>query len=680
MDHSVGLPSCLPSCLPACLLLAACQLAPLATLSAADAVPQANRPNIVLFVADDLGYGDLSCYGATTLSTPHIDALARQGVRLTDANATAAVCQPSRYSILTGAYTNRIQRRGNYQSYFQPGQQTIASMLKSAGYRTAAVGKWHNGFGHGAEPDYNRRNLVPDTPGAVAFTPLDIGFDSFFGPPRSHNEPPFVFLETAQDSQGRFLRVFKGDPGDPLVLQPHIADRKSRPFNDYGYGVSSGAAAAHQARPDTQIDLILAERVAGEIAGQKAGDAPFFYYVPLTAPHVPIGPSQTWVGRSKAGAYGDYIMQMDDCVGRITTALATNGLDRNTLVIVTSDNGGLVIGPAQAQNTETGAPLTVNGTAYPEMPWTNGRAAHMPPGPCQGQKTDAWEGGHRVPFIVSWPDGGIFADKTSAHLFSLTDILATVAAAAGAKIPDGAGRDSINQLPLLRDPVTQPALRTEMLILGTKSYMLRYTDLQGTKWAFIPTRGTGGETVQNSTKLIPWGQPYRNMGWSNSDIDTNSGVVKATAPARQLYNLSEDPGNQINVITANQILADTLTSRFNTVISTAPNRAPAVKQAIPPQTAVVGTPFALQLPAEPDRREGWSATNYQKAATFLYDGDGNALIYTVNGLPAGLFFAPFTRTISGTPTANGAVTVEIRAEDGRGGIVTTSFMLTITSP
>jgi hypothetical protein len=170
------------------------------------------------------------------------------------------------------------------------------------------------------------------------------------------------------------------------------------------------------------------------------------------------------------------------------------------------------------------------------------------------------------------------------------------------------------------------------------------------------------------------------MGWSNSDIDTNSGVVKATAPARQLYNLSEDPGNQINVITANQILADTLTSRFNTVISTAPNRAPAVKQAIPPQTAVVGTPFALQLPAEPDRREGWSATNYQKAATFLYDGDGNALIYTVNGLPAGLFFAPFTRTISGTPTANGAVTVEIRAEDGRGGIVTTSFMLTITSP
>ena len=626
-------------------------------LSAAD-----TRPNIVLIVADDLGSGDLSCYGATKLKTPNIDALANQGVRMTDACASAAVCQPSRYSILTGEYANRIQKQGEYQTYFRPGQQSIASVLKTAGYRTAAFGKWHNGFGRGAEPDYNRRNLVADKPGATGATPLDIGFDSFFGPPRSHNEPPYVFLETSEDSAGKFLQIFKANPADPVVIKPR-QDPSVRPFNDYGYGISTGAVAAHAARPDTQIDMILANRIAGEVAQYKAGDAPFFYYVPFTAPHVPIGPSKANIGRSQAGAYGDFVMQMDDCVGVITQALKDKGLDGNTLVIVTSDNGALTIGPAQHVDTETGVPtVDAAGQRYPEMRWTNNLSDHRTNGPLQGQKTDAWEGGHRVPLIVKWPAGHIPAGTTSDKLIGLTDIMATVAAAAGATIPSGAGVDSLNQLPLLCNPANQPAIRTEMLIQGTKGWTLRYTDGQGVAWAYIPVRGTGGESVQDTTTPIPWGQPYRNQGWTNSDIDTSSGVVKANAPSRQLYNLNTDPYQHSNVVIANQALADTLTGRLNTLMALSANRAPVVAQTIAAQSATVGTAFSLQL-----------------AKTAITDPDNDVLIYSVSNLPAGLSFAPFTRTISGTPTAAGTFTVQVRAEDGRGGVVTTGFTLTVAS-
>jgi arylsulfatase A-like enzyme len=626
-------------------------------LTAAD-----TRPNIVLIVADDLGSGDLSCYGATKLKTPNIDALASQGVRMTDACASAAVCQPSRYSILTGEYANRIQRQGQYQTYFRPGQQSIASVLKTAGYRTAAFGKWHNGFSRGGEPDYNRRNLVANKPGATGATPLDIGFDAFFGPPRSHNEPPYVFLETSEDSAGRFLQIFKGDPADPVVITPR-QDRSVRPFNDYGFGISTGAVAAHAARPDTQIDMILANRIADEVAQHKAGDAPFFYYVPFTAPHVPLGPSKANIGRSQAGAYGDFIMQMDDCVGVITKALEAKGLTDNTLVIVTSDNGGLTIGPAQHVDTETGVPTRdAAGNPYRGMAWTNNRPDHRTNGSFQGQKTDAWEGGHRVPFIVKWPAGHIPAGTTSDTLIGLTDIMATVAAAAGATIPSGAAVDSLNQLPVLRNPATQPAIRSEMLIQGTKGWTLRHTDSQGVKWAYIPVRGTGGESVQDTVTPIPWGQPYRNQGWTNSDIDTNTGVVKADAPSRQLYNLNTDPYQHTNVVVANQTLADTLTGRLNELMAlSAVNRAPVVAQTIAAQSAGVGTVFSLQV-----------------ATSALTDPDKDVLSYSVTGLPAGLSFAPFTRTIAGTPTASGTFAVQLSAQDGRGGSVTTAFTLTVT--
>ena len=178
-------------------------LTPLAALHAADETKPVGKPNILLIVADDLGYGDVGCYGATRIKTPNIDRLAGEGVRLTDAHSPAAVCQPTRYAILSGTYFLRAKRQGQQTLYFHEGQVTLPGLLKSAGYRTAAIGKWHLGFGRGGEPDYN---------GELKPGPLEIGFDYFFGCPRTHNEPPFVFVEN---------HLMVGlDPADPIRIVP----------------------------------------------------------------------------------------------------------------------------------------------------------------------------------------------------------------------------------------------------------------------------------------------------------------------------------------------------------------------------------------------------------------------------------------------------------------------------
>jgi hypothetical protein len=229
----------LVSCLPA--------------ISAIALAASTSPTHILLIVADDLGYGDLGCYGATKIKTPHLDRLAAQGVRLTDAHAPAAVCQPTRYAILSGAYFRRAQRKGLQTLYFHAGQITLPGLLKSAGYRTAALGKWHLGFGRDGDPDYNAE-LKPG--------PLEIGFDSFFGLPRTHNEPPFVFVENH--------RVVGFDPRDPIRI---IAAQDTK--EGWGHGISVGGAKAHAARPVERIDLILAENAAAflGVSGQEPGGA-----------------------------------------------------------------------------------------------------------------------------------------------------------------------------------------------------------------------------------------------------------------------------------------------------------------------------------------------------------------------------------------------------------------------
>lgn len=474
------------------LCLTALLLTPLATLSAADA--QLPQPNILLILADDLGYGDVGCYGATKIKTPSVDRLAAEGARFTDAHSVAAVCNPTRYSILSGTYLWHAQRKNDYSLYFHEGQVTLPSLLKSAGYRTAALGKWHNGFGRNGDPDYNAE-LKPG--------PLEIGFDYFFGTPRTHNEPPFVFVENH--------RVVGFDPADPIRIVSR-AEVLERGLRDFGWGISEGASAAHAARPDEQIDLILADKAIAFLA-QQTKDVPFFLYLAFAAPHGPINPAPEFRGRSQAGLYGDYIEQLDHCTGRVLEALDTRGLAQNTLVIFTSDNGAV---------------------------WTRDAVAaeHRTNGVLLGQKTDAWEGGHRVPLVARWP-GRIPPGSERRALFTQVDLMATLAEAAGAQLPDGASPDGQSDLAAFTDPEQAPAKRTEALFLGTGGHALRQGD-----WLYIPKQGSAGFTVQVPPGK-PWGQPYAKTGQRNSDVDAQ-GQVKPDAPPAQLYNLRDDLSQTTN--------------------------------------------------------------------------------------------------------------------------------------
>lgn len=482
------------------------------------AVNAASRPNVVLMVADDLGWGDTGCYGAEKIRTPHVDRLAAEGVRFTDAHAVAAVCNPSRYSILSGTYLWHAKRRNDYSLYFHDGQVTLPSLLRGAGYRTGALGKWHNGFGRGGDPDWNAE-LKPG--------PLEIGFDSFFGTPRTHNEPPFVFVENH--------RVAGWDPADPLRVLTAAETKQG-----WGHGISEGAAKAHAARPDERIDLILAEKAAYFLARQTK-DAPFFLYLAFAAPHTPVNPAPEFRGRSRAGLYGDYIEQLDHCAGIVLDALERHGFARDTLVLFTSDNGAVYTRDALDAGHRCNAGLL-------------------------GQKTDAWEGGHRVPFVARWP-GRIPAGSVRTALFTQVDLMATVAEAAGVALPAGASPDGASELAAFCDPERAPVRRSEAVFLGTGGHALRQGD-----WLYLPKQGSGGMTVQMPPGP-PWGQPYARLGLTNSDI-TAEGEVRPGAPAAQLYNLRDDPAQRANRVATEPGTAARMAARLAALL---PARKPAAK-------------------------------------------------------------------------------------------------------
>jgi arylsulfatase A-like enzyme len=442
-------------------------------------------PNVVLIVADDLGYGDLGCYGATKISTPNIDRLATGGIRLTDAHSPAAVCQPARYAILSGRYYWRSTPNAGYSYYFDEGEVLLPQLLKQAGYRTSGFGKWHLGFD--TKPfDINK----PLTPGT-----REAGFDYYFGLTRSHNEPPFVFFEND--------RCYKHDPGDPI----RMISQKEKP-HPYGWGSSEGGAAAHAARPEDEIDLIVTDRAVDYIKQQSA-EQPFFIYLAYVSPHFPIVPNKKFVGTSEADRYGDFVQQLDFCVGRVLDALEQKGMSENTLIFFTSDNGGV----------NTGEPVA---------------AGHRPNGGLLGQKTDAWDGGHKVPCIVRWP-ARLPAGKASGILFGLNDLMATILAAANVPVPQGAAPDSINQLPVLSGE--KPFVRTSMVYQGVLGFALR----QG-PWVYIPDSGSQGFTTEGR-----FGVPYEKMGFQNSSRDA-AGKLLPDAPPDQLYNVHKDPNQNLNVV------------------------------------------------------------------------------------------------------------------------------------
>jgi arylsulfatase A-like enzyme len=413
------------------------RLAPLALFALACAFTEpahaARAPNIVFILADDVGYGDLSCYGATRVKTPHLDQLAAAGLRFTDAHTPASVCTPTRYSLLTGQYAWRHPPGarilgGVAPLSIRPGTVTVPSLLRQAGYTTGVVGKWHLGLGDGPT-DYGK---------PIERGPREVGFDYSFIIPATGDRVPCVYVEDG--------RVVGADPRDPIRVS------YGKPFGDEPTGAKNPELL--KVKPSRGHDNTIVNGISriGFMAGGKAArwkdeemadeltrravsfiernkGRPFFLYFATHDIHVPRVPHPRFRGKSAHGTRGDVIQQLDWCAGEVLAALAKHKLADNTLVIFTSDNGGVMDDGYQ------------DGSG-------SDKSGHRCNGALRGFKGGLYEGGSRVPFIARWP-GKIPAGKASGELICHVDMLATFAALTGKKLPAGAGPDSFDVLPAL---------------------------------------------------------------------------------------------------------------------------------------------------------------------------------------------------------------------------------------
>jgi arylsulfatase A len=446
------------------------------------------KPNILIIYADDLGYGDVQSYNPEgKIPTPHIDQLAAQGMRFTDAHSSSGVCSPSRYTLLTGRYhwRGRLQRGivGLWEPpAIGPDRMTIGSLAKQNGYRTACIGKWHLGWdwpipkeklhlmngskdmaATGEHKALWEELFSQPIPGG----PTARGFDLYFGTDVP-NWPPFCFIEndrTVGIPTGFLpVRLFKNNQASNQG--PALADWKLEP-----------------------ILPAIGDRAATFITESAKKPEPFLLYFSLTSPHTPLSVNREWIGKSGLGPYADFVMETDAIVGQVIAALGGSGAADHTLVIFTSDNGcAHYIGKDELE-----------------------AKGHFPSGPLRGAKSDAWEGGHRIPFIVRWP-AVVEAGAVSGQLVHQADLMRTFAGAMGADLPDNAGEDSFSLLPLLKGgdkPVRTHAVSNS--IGGVPA-------VRDGPWKYIAAPGSGG--------------------WSHGG-DPSQPV--------QLYNLDDDLGETNNL-------------------------------------------------------------------------------------------------------------------------------------
>jgi len=470
---------------PIMLSLSLLVLTPLSARHAAAAVPPVGPPNILFLLADDMGYGDPRCFnGQSKCATPNIDALAAQGMRFTDAHAAGSVCVPSRYGLLTGRYPFRCAHLDPTKGpLIEPGRVTLASLLRDRGYATEMIGKWHLGFDGGDHFDFSQ---------PLRGGPFDHGFDHFFGQHASLDIPPYFYIEN-----------------DRCVAAPlgQIAAHRSPDWSPIQGAFWRAGGIAADFKHDDVLPVYTC-RAADYLGtrGKAVDGKPFFLYLAFTAPHTPWLPTEKFRGASAGNLYADWVTQVDDSIGQVLAALDHAGLTENTLVFFSSDNGPVW---------------------YPEDVKKYGHAAA---GTLRGMKGDAWEGGHREPFIAKWP-GKIAAGSTSRELICFTDLLATFAALTGAALPAGAGEDSFSFLPELRGQKHTPA-RTEMLLgWGKGNLFMRKGD-----WKLIPFLGSGGFSKPSKVKPKPG------------------------EPSGQLYNLAHDPGETNNVYAAHPEIVKELTA------------------------------------------------------------------------------------------------------------------------
>jgi arylsulfatase A-like enzyme len=404
----------------------------------------AEQPNVVIIFADDLGYGDVSCYGATKIKTPNIDQLAERGVRFTQAYTNGSVCSPSRYGLLTGRYAWRSDRHpatrvmSSAQSLaFEADRMTLAAMLQHQGYTTGCIGKWHLGFGEGGLED--KYDWTAET---LEHGPRTAGFDYFFGSCANLLNEPRVLIENEQ-YVGR-------EPGDELTMQ----GRRVIPWSPDAAWVLEDVNAIL-----TEKAVRFIERSAGP------GRDPFFLYYASTIPHGPVTPNARYVGSSECGPYGDFLQELDAQVGMILTAIENAGVADNTLVLFTSDNGGVAL-----DEERRGA----------EQVWEAQQAGHKTCGDLRGHKISIYEGGFRVPFIVRWP-GVVSGGATNTHVVSIVDVMATVAELLNVKLPESAAEDSFSLLDVLRRGDAAPAPRDHVILQSS----LGMRAIRRGKWKYM---------------------------------------------------------------------------------------------------------------------------------------------------------------------------------------------------
>jgi len=458
---------------------------------------QPSRPNIVFILADDVGYGDLSCYGATAIRTPNLDKLAGGGLRLTDAHCTSATCTPSRYSLMTGEYawrrTDTAVLPGDAPALIASGRTTLPSVLKQAGYTTGCVGKWHLGLGDG-NVDWN---------GEIKPGPNQIGFDYSFIIPATGDRVPCVFVENG--------RVANLDPADPIKVSykepfpgelvarehPELLEMKASHGHDNAIvngvgriGYMTGGRSALWV--DEEISTVLTARAVRFI--EDRGREPFFLYFATHDIHVPRVPNKRFAGKSSLGPRGDAILELDWSIGELLKTLDRKGLTKNTLVMFSSDNGPVVDDGYQDQAAER-------------------IGSHKPGGMFRGGKYSNFDAGTRVPWIVRWPER-VKPDRTSAAMISQVDLPATLAALTGQKFDTATAPDSMNVLGAL---------------LGESK----------TGRPFVVEHASVLSIVQDGWKLIsPSNGPK---------IQTTTNTELGNDPQPQLYNLLEDPGERNNV-------------------------------------------------------------------------------------------------------------------------------------
>ena len=468
-----------------------------------------DRPNIVLILADDLGYGDVKCFGRDRcqIDTPHFDRLATEGMRFTDAHANASVCVPTRVAIMTGQYPWRlpkVDRSGKWGflgPQFPATQHTLGKMMKSAGYQTGYVGKWHLGTTMQTTDGKVQGPSNVDYTKPLIVGPKDHGFNDSFILPGSLDMFPYAFVRNHH-------------------WVGNVAAQK-------GWSAFNRVGPAAEDFEDTKVLSTFsseAERFIADAAEGSRNGNPFFLFFALTSPHTPTSPSKDFQGKSKLGLYGDFVMETDHCVGRVLNALDKHSLTENTLVIATSDHGPAAYAGRIAEATR-------GQLRHLE------KDGHYSGGPYRGYKFSVYEGGLRVPFVARWP-GTVNEKTTCDQLVGLPDMMATFAEVAGVELENDQAADSFSIVPLLKQPDSSGARQT-MILEGTRAMAFR---IGKDKLAFCPGSGCVGHHGNSPQTAKAWSKAVNQYGKKPKN---HQELVRA--PFVQLFSLESDPHEDNNL-------------------------------------------------------------------------------------------------------------------------------------